>query len=311
MTTYKIILNPASNRGNGLRLLPEIEATLRGYGLDFSTVQTERPGHGIELARQAVAEGCDVVVAVGGDGTANEILNGLLLAEEQTGKRAALGVLATGRGNDFAYGVGVPKDWKLGCKALLEDKRRTIDVGRVSGGLYPQGRYFGNGIGIGFDAVVGFEAAKLTFLHGFPSYVVGALRTIFLFFNAPLVSIETDERVFTAKTLLVSVMNGRRMGGTFMMAPSSVPEDGKFDLCIGRQVSRPQIFALIFRFMKGTQYGHPSISNSRTSHVRVTALEGALPAHADGETLCVDGTELSIEILPSRLELIYSPDAVP
>jgi diacylglycerol kinase (ATP) len=311
VTKYKIILNPISNQGKGIRLLPEIEQTLKDLGLEFSTVVTECPGHAIELAQNAAAEGYDVVVAVGGDGTANEVLNGLMLAKQKGVRRVAMGVLATGRGNDFAYGVGVPKDWKVGCQALADDKRRVIDVGRVTGGLFPEGRFFGNGVGIGFDAVVGFEAAKMTHLHGFPSYVAGALKTIFLFFKAPLVNIELDDHSIEARTLLISVMNGKRMGGTFMMAPSSVPEDGKFDLCIARQVSRPAIFGLIFRFMKGTQFGHPAITNSRTSRITVTAREGTLPAHADGETLCIDGQQLSMEILPQQLELVYSPAAIP
>ena len=88
-----------------------------------------------------------------------------------------MGILSVGRGNDFAFGVGVPRDLEAGCRTLAQNNRRTIDVGWVVGGLYPQGRYFGNGVGIGFDAVVGFEALKMKWLHGFPSYIVAALKT--------------------------------------------------------------------------------------------------------------------------------------
>jgi diacylglycerol kinase family enzyme len=106
---------------------------------------------------------------------------------------------------------------------------------------------------------------------------------------------------------MVSIMNGIRLGGGFMMAPQGEPEYGVFDLCIAKQVSRPQIFSLIGRFMQGTQASHEAILTARTSKINVTAVDGALPAHADGETLCVEGTQLSVELLPRQIELIHSP----
>lgn len=106
---------------------------------------------------------------------------------------------------------------------------------------------------------------------------------------------------------MVSIMNGRRMGGGFMMAPDASPADGWLDLCIAGQVSRGRIFTLIPHFLKGDQKTQASITTARGRHVRVTALEGVLPAHADGETLCVQGKQLTIELLPSQLELICQP----
>jgi diacylglycerol kinase (ATP) len=305
MHTYRIIVNPTAGGGAGERAIPTIEQLLRGYGLDFDLVRTGRPWHAAELAQQACRDGYAVVVAVGGDGTANEVLNGLMQAREQgAGEGTAMGVLAVGRGNDFAFAAGVPAGLEAGCRALAQGQRRSIDVGRVVGGLYPQGRYFGNGVGIGFDAVVGFEALKLKRLHGFPCYIVAALKTIFLYYHAPLVRIAYDGEAIEQPSLLVSVMNGRRMGGGFMMAPDSSPDDGLLDLCIGAQVSRARIFLLMLRFMKGSQATHPAIKTGRGRRVVVTALEGALAAHADGETLCTEANELDIEILPARLQVV-------
>ena len=218
-----------------------------------------------------------------------------------------MGVLCVGRGNDFAYGAGIPTDLEVGCWALAQGHRRIIDVGRVVGGHYPQGRYFGNGVGIGFDAVVGFEAAKMTWLHGFPSYLVATLKTVFLYYRAPLITIEYDERAVTQPLLLVSIMNGRRMGGGFTMAPEGQPDDGLFDLCIAREVSRARIFGLIPHFMRGTQATQEPIRTGRARRVVVTAIEGVLPAHADGETLCTDGRRLEMELLPRQIEVICQP----
>jgi diacylglycerol kinase (ATP) len=170
MTKYKIIVNPISGRGHGEQAIPHIERMLGEYNLDFDLVRTERPWHAAELARDAAAAGYDVVVAASGDGTANEVLNGLMQAKQSGAGACAMGILCVGRGNDFAYGAGIPADLESGCRTLAQDHRRAMDVGLVSGGLYPEGRYFGNGVGIGFDAVVGFEAVKMTWLTGFPSW---------------------------------------------------------------------------------------------------------------------------------------------
>jgi diacylglycerol kinase (ATP) len=302
MGKYRLIVNPVAGGGTSERLIPEIKSTLRDLGLEFDLVWTERSWHAVQLAQAAAAE-VDVVVAVGGDGTANEVLNGLMLAKE-AGDAAAMGVLCVGRGNDLAFGMGIPTDWASGCRTLAADRRRTVDVGHVVGGDFPDGRYFGNGIGIGFDAVVGFVAARLKHLRGFIGYFVAAVKTIFVYFTAPLVRLEYGDDPVELHALMVSVMNGTRMGGGFMMAPDGRPNDGAFDLCIARQVSRPRIFALMLKFMKGTQFDHPSISDGQAKRVVVTALEGTLPAHADGETLCTDGKELEIEIVPSALQVI-------
>ena len=103
-------------------------------------------------------------------------------------------------------------------------------------------------VAIGFDAVVGFEALKMKYLHGFASYIVAALKTIFLYFKAPQVQIDYDGKCITLPALMVSIMNGRRMGGGFMMAPDGHADDGLLDLIVAREVSRPKIFALIARF---------------------------------------------------------------
>lgn len=304
---YKIIVNPTSGRGTGERSIPQIEALLGSSGLDFDLVRTEKPWNAVALAQQAVSDGYDVVVAAGGDGTANEVINGLMSAKVSGIGTAVMGVLPVGRGNDFAFSMGIPTDIEIGCQILVQNNQRSVDVGRVSGGLFPEGRYFGNGLGIGFDAVVGFEAAKMKRLHGFASYVVAALKTIFLYFRAPMMRIEFDDHEITVPALMVSAMNGTRQGGGFMMAPNGSPDDGLFDVCIAHQVSRPQMFVLIQRFMAGTAESHDAIQIIRSSKVAITALEHALPAHGDGETICTDGTELTIEILPRQLEVITQP----
>ncbi|MDD5467033.1 MAG: diacylglycerol kinase family lipid kinase [Anaerolineales bacterium] len=307
MKKYTLVLNPVSGRGAGAQAAPTIEATFKQAGFDFTLLRTERPGHAIQLARQAAADGDQVVVAVGGDGTANEVLNGLMQVRQAQGRTSALGVVAVGRGNDFAFGMGTPIGLEAGCQAILADHRSAIDVGKVTGGDYPVGRYFGNGVGIGFDAVVGFVAARNTHLRGFISYLVAALQTIFLYYHAPLVHLDLDGQPMELSSLMISIMNGRRMGGGFMMAPTARSDDGLLDLCIAEQVSKGKILALIPHFMRGDQASQKSIHTCQARKVHVRALQGSLPVHADGETICTQGSELTIELLPAQLEMLCTP----
>jgi diacylglycerol kinase family enzyme len=181
-------------------------------------------------------------------------------------------------------------------------------VGRVSGGDYPQGRYFGNGVGLGFDTVVGFEAAKIKWLHGAASYLAALVRTIFLYSKAPVYEIVIDGGpAVQAAYLLVSVMNGKRMGGSFYMAPNSKPDDGTFDLCLASQVPQIKILPLAARFLKGTQSEHPAIKRARAATISVRAVQGTIPAHADGETICTAGQALRIEMHPAVLEVVTRP----
>jgi len=301
---YQFIVNPIAGRGAGRLALPDIDRLSKGMNLDYEIICTEYPRHAIELAQKAVVSGAEYVISVGGDGTSNEVLNGFMQAWNLDYRNTTMGILGVGRGNDFAFGFGIPAGLQTGFDILQKNQARFVDIGFIKGGDYPQGRYFGNGVGIGFDAVVGFEAAKLTHLHGFINYIVAALKTIFLYFHAPLLRIEYDNNVLNQPALMVSIMNGRRMGGGFMMAPSAQTDDGLFNLCIVGQLSRLGILKLIPSFMKGTQADHPQVKTEQATAIQVNAVEGVLPTHADGETICIAGKELVIEIIKKPIKII-------
>jgi YegS/Rv2252/BmrU family lipid kinase len=304
MAKYKIILNPKSGSGTGAKAYSRIVQIANRINLDYDLVRTEQRGHGIEIAREAIGAGFDVIVAAGGDGTVNEVINGILQAEEAGLGKAALGILCVGRGNDFAGSVGIPEDLEGAFQALVDGEHKVVDVGLVSGGLFPDGRYFGNCVGIGFDAVTTIEVSKLPRLGGFLSFLIAVLKTIFLYYKGPVVRVDYDDQSLTQGTLLVSVMNGKRLGGGFWMAPNGDPTDGVFDLCIADQVNIPRILTLLPHFTKGTQATQKEIKMERAKHVTITALEGVLPAQTDGEIICVDGTHLDIELLPLRLSVV-------
>jgi diacylglycerol kinase (ATP) len=302
---YKIVVNPTSGGGNGKKMMPIVSNWLSEHNVDFDMQATEYPWHAALIAQQAFENGFDAVIAMGGDGTANEVLNGLIALKKGGYPNGKMGIMPVGRGNDFSFSMHMPQTYLEGCQAMLTPTIRTIDVGLVKGGLYPDGRYFGNGIGIGFDAVVGFQAVKYKKLGGFPSYILGMLETLSLYFKAPTLKIVMDDEPHEFSPLMVSIMNGRRMGGGFMMAPNSLSDDGKFDICLVNQMSRLATLMLVPKFFSGTQNEHPSVQYFHPSKIQVSTIKGTIPAHADGETICVKGDALDISILPKSLDIIY------
>jgi YegS/Rv2252/BmrU family lipid kinase len=286
-------------------VIPEIEAGMRKHELDFELVRTERPWHAAEIAENAARQSdYDVIVAASGDGTANEAINGLMRARAAGFNHCAFAVFPVGTGNDMAYGLGMRGTLEESIATLAQNQRARIDIGCVKGGDYPEGRYFVNGVGIGFDAVVGFVAVKIRWARGLLAYLIAVLQTVFVYFKAPTVEIVYNDITYTQPALMVSIMNGQRLGGGFYMAPSGDNRDGHFDLCIASNVSRSRIFQLVPYFLKGNQASQPEITTGRTKKITVRAIEGTLPAHCDGETLCQNGRELRAEIIPAAIEII-------
>ncbi len=309
MPRYLLIVNPTSGRGYAGRSLSVIEQEMKSHGLDYQLVLTERPWHAADLSEQGAREGYDVVVVASGDGTANEALNGLMRAKMAGFDKTAMGQIAVGTGNDFAYGMNIPAGIEVGCKILADNHRRRMDVGIVKGGDYPAGRYFGNGVGIGFDAETGFVAAKIRWLRGLVLYLIAAIETIFIYYKAPTVRLQYEGKELTQPALMISVMNGRRMGGGFFFAPKGDPGDGWFDLCIAKSVSQLRIFGLIPYFMKGTQATQKEVQMDKGRKIVASAVSGSLPVHCDGETVCYEGKELTIELLPAQIEFVIQKPA--
>ncbi|MCE5208674.1 MAG: diacylglycerol kinase family lipid kinase [Chloroflexi bacterium] len=305
MPRFCIIYNPTSNKGNAGKILPLVRQELDRYGMDYELITTQYIGHALELAKQAAVDGFDAVVAAGGDGTANEVINGLMFDRKAGSHTPALGVLPIGRGNDFNYSVGGPKNWQESCRILSRAATRWIDIGCIKGGLYPEGRYFGNGIGIGFDAVVSFIAARQR-ITGFAGYLVAALKTMYVYSPAPVVSVEIENETITQPSLMINVMNGRRLGGGFMIAPNGDAHDGVMDICLTKGVGKFKTLCLITKFLQGTQYTQPEIIGRRVSKVTVRAVKGTLPIHADGETIAIECDQVEIELLPAQLKMYLS-----
>jgi len=211
MPTIKVILNPVSGRGAGQRTAEVIRQTLTEARATFEIIETTAQRSAVPQAAQAVREGWDIIAAVGGDGLANEVLNGIIEASLgkpswEAGEPAAgaLGLIPIGTGNDFAWCMGVPiGDVAAACRVLAAGQTRVVDVGRVEDEL-GNVRYFGNNFGAGFDAATTVESYKLRYLRGSLVFLVAVLKTIFLYYKAPLVTVRYDEQEMTLPLLMVS-----------------------------------------------------------------------------------------------------------
>jgi diacylglycerol kinase (ATP) len=309
MSRIKVIFNPAADRGHARELAPHIQAWLSQSG-EFGWAETSRPGEAIELAARACQEGYDVIVAAGGDGTAQEVINGLLAARGEK-SCATLGLIPIGSGNDFAWmmgaapGVRRTRDLRTieeAVKKLAAGKTRVIDVGRIcdeSGNC----RYFGNGVGIGFDGIVNMESRKIKWGRGFVMYTLAVLKTMWLYYRAPRAVIELDEQRIEKNLLMISVANGRRYAGGFYVAPQAEADDGYFDIDLVSQMSRLQMLCLIPKFLNGTQASDPHIQMTRAKRVTVRCDAG-YAVHADGEIYATAAKALTMELAPKKLSVI-------
>jgi YegS/Rv2252/BmrU family lipid kinase len=303
-----IILNPVAGKGRAVKEYPKIDRFLKERKIEYEIVLTTGPGHALEIAKNCAAGNGTTVVAAGGDGTSNEVINGLLSRKDPPPEPPLFGIIPVGRGNDFACSARIPENLEQSLEVLIQNRIIPLDAGLVTGGYFPEGRYFINGVGIGFDTKVGFEAAKMKFIHSALSYALGALISVVRFEDPPLLEIGYDETTVTLPAVLVSVVNGRRMGGMFYMGPNAILDDGLLDICmVRRPANRRRLIQILFHYPKGTQAECEETSMSRGTRFHLKALKGGMAAHCDGETICEDGKELTIACRPGALRLIANP----
>nr|PZN70623.1 MAG: hypothetical protein DIU55_11000 [Bacillota bacterium] len=283
------IVNPIAGRGQALACWKQIEplaARLGEYGVKF----TERPGHAIELARLAVQEGYDRVVSLGGDGTLNEVGNGLV------GTDAALAVIAAGRGNDWVRTTGVPTDAAEGCRLAFEGRVARLDVGLARG--Y---RYFFNAAGFGFDAEVCVRVDR--YGKRFPklSYLRGVFDTLFHFTGVPL-DVEIDgERRRLERVLLLEVGIGRYFGGGMKIFPDADPADSLFEIAWGENLGRLELLRIVSLIYSGRHVGHPKVRMTRGRRVTADSPERVV-FQLDGEV--VGRLPVTFEIVPGALNAV-------
>jgi len=301
MPRIKVIVNPLAGKGYAGKISPLIRKQFAALGADFDLVHTTAPGEAIDLASQAVQDGFEIVVAVGGDGTSHEVMNGLM-KQARGGIAGTLGCIPAGSGNDFAVMNGAPADVEAACRLIVQGATRLIDVGllNIDGQIR---RYFDNVAGIGFDALVTMECRKAKYLRGLALYLPVVLKTIFLSMHPSRTEIIHDGETQRKTTLMICVANGPREGGGFFVAPHARCDDGHFDLLIAEKMPKLGMLAMVPRFMKGTHLSHRLVEVKHSRHV-VIRSEDPLYVHVDGEILCDEAHYIEAQLIPSSLRII-------
>ncbi len=298
----KLILNPNADMGNAWRLAADLRHVVDEYG-NADWTGTVYPTHAIELAKQAALDGYDLVVAVGGDGTVHEVINGVMQVPPEN--RPRVGVIPLGSGNDFAHAIGMKDNHVEALRQIMTGTPKAIDLALIEDNLGRK-EYMDNTIGIGFDATVTIRSHSLPLLRGFAMYLVAVLQTIILNHDAAHMEIETDQGDWVEDILMLVICNGPREGGGFMVAPDAVNSDGILHFAAINKVSRAMMFRLVPEVMKGT---HGRFEQVRMGSLKKLALKSDRPLfiHIDGEVFADFGSdvrELIIEILPGALEVI-------
>lgn len=297
----KIILNPASDQGRAIHEQEKIERLAIAHS-EADVVLTERRGHATELARQAVLDGYDLVVAAGGDGTVHEVVNGLM----HGGKAGAmLGVIPIGSGNDFAFPLNIPLNVTAAVEHLFTGTPHMVDVARIED---ENGRfaYFDNNFGAGLDAVAVIKKEKMNDAHGFWLYFWSAIHTLLFYRDRPNVIIQFDDEIVQHPMALMAVGVGPRGGGGFFLTPDAKQDDGYIDSCTLLPNNRVAFARLFAKTIKGNHIHDPHVTMRKSKRI-ILQSDNPMPIHIDGEIFALPADNIrriTLDVLPAALQVI-------
>ena len=294
-----LIANPKAGRGRVDRALPRIENVLTNNNLSYRIVRTTHPGHATEAARQALRNGERYLVAVGGDGTVHEVVNGMIENGKPLAPDAVLGVVPAGSGCDFVRSFGLPADAEQAARHLAGDQVRPIDVGTVTC-ADGETRCFVNIAQVGLGAAVVARAAGLKAgrLLGGARYAAAFWLALPGFRPAP-VRLDADTHSYAWRAFNVVVANCRFYGGGMQISPNSDPCDRLLDILV-MTGPKSDSFATLPKVYKGAHLPHRNIAELRAAQLSVEA-DPEFPVEADGEVLGT--TPASFGIIPGGIRL--------
>lgn len=317
MSRLKLIFNPIADRGHAAEAAQELhelvereaQAASKAHGTsyDLHWAETEYHGHAIELASAAASEGFDAIVAIGGDGTVHEVINGLMQID--AAERPPLGVIPFGSGNDFAFNMGLPTDLQEVVRCLFGERIHTVDVCTATDA---SGRcvYWDNTIGIGFSGAVNIATRRLTRWRGFLLYLVAALETIFFKPLALKTQVTIDGGEPTEHDVaMISICNGPREGGGFLVGPGAEMDDGLITYVLMSKMGRLRMLRFVPLVMNGQhlqdKYQHLFVHG--TAETISIKADKTMAIHADGELFGsweADIREIELGIVPGAVDVL-------
>ncbi len=295
----ELIVNLTAGGGKPHKHLNTVLKYLKENGLNFKVCTTSHQGEAVELAQKAADNGAELIVSVGGDGTVNEIVNGIMKSKNDP----PLGIIPLGWANDFIKSTDIPSDIIEACKILIKGKTKKIDIGVINNQIY-----FANICGVGFDAEVAQLAnhmkskhPNLRILSAFV-YVFATVKKLLSPFSYHNVKIKFDGQEIHSKILFIAISNGKIYGGRFKITPEAILDDGLLEVCVVEEMGRFKYLSIIPKVFKGTHASIKGVNFYRAKEVVIQSSEPVL-AQVSGEV--IEGQkEFTITLLPKSLKLI-------
>jgi YegS/Rv2252/BmrU family lipid kinase len=293
------LVNPAAANGSTGRRWPELAHRAAAAGLEGDTLFSSRPGHLAELAQEAALDGAGLLVVVGGDGSVNEVANGLAGLSVQP----ELAIVARGTGWDFVRTFGIPRRIEDAVRVALNGATRTIDLGRASYRAWDGGEaqaVFANVASAGMSGAVAQRANETTKALGGKVSYLWATLAVFAGWSATEVRVTVDDEVREGTMFDVVVANGRYFGGGLEICPEAEPDDGIFDVLLIGDITKRDLMLTMPRIYRGTHLPHPKAELLRGRAVTIET-EPPLPVQLDGEQ--PGTTPARFEAVPRALRL--------
>lgn len=299
-----VVVNPVSANGKTGKRWPLVKEAFEKTGAKIDYTFTTGPLHATEITKNYLKEGYNLIVSVGGDGTANEVVNGFFEQGKPVNELASAGFMSAGTGRDFGRTIETPKGINEAVEHILKSVVRPIDLGQVSyinNAGEKEKRLFINIAGLGLDGETVARVNRTSkSLGGFISFLWGTVVSLMLYKNKQMTILVDGSEIVNEKIAVVVVGNGRYFGGGMCIAPGAEVSDGLFDVVVIKNMTKPTLLANLPRVYKGTHLTHPEVASLRGRKVTVYSPEMAL-LDLDGEQ--PGRAPVEIEILPGVMPL--------
>lgn len=302
---WLVIVNPNAGNGSGKKDWERISTLLRKEGLPFTVKFTERKGHAMIFSLEGIKEGFSKIITVGGDGTLNEVVNGVFLNNVSPTKDISLALIPVGTGNDWGRMFGIPLDYEKAINIIGENKQMLHDVGLVTffNGSGKNERYFINIAGLGFESAVVSRTnyQKDKGRNGKAIYFYNLLMSLLSYKNTKA-DIVIDGKKINTEVFSINIGNGRYCGGGMRQTPNALPDDGLLDVTIINGMGKFEIIRNLKILYDGTILNHPKIDGYRCKNIKVSS-DKIIYTEADGESLGHTPAEFSV--IPASIKIVY------
>ncbi|MCE7742987.1 MAG: diacylglycerol kinase family lipid kinase [Candidatus Heimdallarchaeota archaeon] len=298
MTSYLFIVNPEARNGAIGKMWPNVEEEILKRGMRHTTIYTKEPKHAIEIAREE-ANNFDIIVATGGDGTVNEVANGLY------GTGATFGVLPLGNGNDFARGILLDDDFQRSLDILVNCKTLDLTVGIATAD--DDKRYFVNIADTGVGATISVSAfTEAKWLRGFLKYYYLALKGVLKYRLVPTKIQVDDQEPSDGGLVILAAGVGHRFGAGFQILPDNYAFEPDFAICYANDIGKMDQINLLNVLKGGNHLGRKNVHYIRGSKISLE-LGKALPVEVEGEIVSFAATKVTFEVAPEKMKTVV-PD---